>query len=804
MEERDLMSSEDSPGLRQVLLVLAAMFAFSLMAFFTRGAQAHILGVAAWRAVFVAVIFGISVLAVEGGVPALRPDKTTLRLGSWLGVALAVASSTFVGGYALTTVANTIFLHNLAPVVVFPLAWLLYKERPQSGALTGAGIALFGVALLTGVSLFQVSHYANARFLFGDLLALISAVGYAAVIVIIAMTRRAETPILGTLFVAWTVAAIILVVVALGFGALAIPGSAVLWILGLAIICTNVPFYLLSLGMRSVGAGMAAVLSLSEVIFATVLGIVVYGEHLAPIGWIGGVLAGLGVLYAMTQREGDGAVSAPSALDGQTRSRRLLRVGLGLVLLNGGVLLGLESQSSAGLLMALAGLVILARLGPAVAHSWLDGRFGRLTGWIGATVAAVAAAGCFVRGGTLVESWSIWAIILPIGVVLIDTRLAKAETEREDQPLLYLALLLLAGGNVLGWMQHSMAGPATEAANFALGWAGAGLAVAGISGALVRARPSAEGALARMEAPARWLHQGRRPAALAGLIWLVGALHVVPTGHVGIVERFGAPISQTAGAGLVIRAPAPIEGLTLVDVSRVRRLVLSERSRALLTGDQSMVSLDGVLHYTVSDPERFAYGSADPEQILGALVRAALVAVVVGGTQDAVLTTGRSVVEQSVMQITQARADAVGLGVRLQAVHLTQAAVPPAVLAAFLDVISADEERLTRINQGEAYAAEVVPKARGQALASLSAAQGDAAEIKAAADVSSAVFLAISDGGAAAPSLTRARMTWESLEERLTPARLVLAPSGVRVWWGDGDGSAPVDIESTDTTGSRR
>ena len=47
------MSSDASPGLRQVLLILAAMFAFSRMAFFTRGAQAHILGVSAWRAILV-------------------------------------------------------------------------------------------------------------------------------------------------------------------------------------------------------------------------------------------------------------------------------------------------------------------------------------------------------------------------------------------------------------------------------------------------------------------------------------------------------------------------------------------------------------------------------------------------------------------------------------------------------------------------------------------------------------------------------------------------------------------------------
>ena len=137
------MKTDATPGLRQILMVLGAMFAFSMMAFFTRGAQAHILGVAAWRAVFVTVVFAILAIGMEGGIPALKPDKTTAKLGAWLGVALAIASSTFVGGYAFTTVANTIFLHNLAPVVVFPLAWWLYKERAQSGALTGAGIALF-------------------------------------------------------------------------------------------------------------------------------------------------------------------------------------------------------------------------------------------------------------------------------------------------------------------------------------------------------------------------------------------------------------------------------------------------------------------------------------------------------------------------------------------------------------------------------------------------------------------------------------------------------------------------------------
>ena len=83
----------------------------------------------------------LSTVLREGGVSALKADAVTLRLGAWLGVALAVASATFVGGYALTTVANTIFLHNLAPVMVFPLAWWLFKERELAGAAAAAGWA---------------------------------------------------------------------------------------------------------------------------------------------------------------------------------------------------------------------------------------------------------------------------------------------------------------------------------------------------------------------------------------------------------------------------------------------------------------------------------------------------------------------------------------------------------------------------------------------------------------------------------------------------------------------------------------
>jgi len=312
------------------LLVLGAMFCFGLMGAFTREANASIIAISAWRAVFVALVFAIWSLFAErkpqgGPLSALATDAVTRKMGVLLGVALAVASSTFVAGYALTTMANTIFLHNLAPVVVFPLAWWAFREQPSSAAVAGAGIALSGVALLSGVSLFQVAHFANPRFLLGDLLATVSALGWGSVLVIIRASRmggfripagetRQGTPILATMTIAWTVAALILCTVAMVTGQLTLPGSAVVWVIGLAVVSTNIPFYLLNLGMAApktdsgetgpgVDAGMASVLSLAEVLFASAVGMIIYGEHLAPIGWVGGLLAGLGVLYAVSQQD---------------------------------------------------------------------------------------------------------------------------------------------------------------------------------------------------------------------------------------------------------------------------------------------------------------------------------------------------------------------------------------------------------------------------------------------------------------------------------------------------------------------
>ena len=773
---------------RRHLLALAAFLAFSLMPVFTRGAHAPVVAIAAWRAVFVALVFGGWAMAAEGGPRALRPTPTTLKLGVLYGLALALASSTFVAGYALTTAATTIFLHNLAPVAAFPLAWWAFRERPTASAMTGAMIAVVGVALLSGVSLLQFGRMTNPRFLLGDLAALVSAVGYAAVLVCTRATRREDTPILGTLFVAWCVAAAVLVLVALPLEGLAMPPSAWLWVLGLAVVSTNLPFWLLNLSMKDLSAGLASVLSMSEVVFVTLIGVGLYGEHLAPIGWLGGGLVVLGLLYPLALPGDDPSPTDPiGTLPPETLTRRWLRLALCLVLLNSGAALALWGSAPGGALLAWGGLVGVLRLGHAPSSDLLEGRFTLALRWGFAALAAVALGGLALKSGWARPGASGAVAGLALAALWADRGLAggEAERDRDLRPLASLAFGLLAAGQLLGILGHAASVALNAAAAAALALEAWGVFLAAVRDRLHGTQVHQTPEQAPLDALPRRLAAPRRWVPLAALVVLSGGVAVVPPGHPAVVERLGEPLAAVASPGLLVRLPPPLERIRPIDVDSVRTLELATPDAALLCGDQSMVAIEAVLEYSVARARQALYSATEPETALAGLGRAALVAALSRRSQEEVLTTGRRELEAEVQRLAQAGVDRVGLGLEVEAVHLLTVSVPSPVLAAFLDVISAHEERARSINEAEAYAASVLPLARGEALARIEVAQGGVASLEARAAADVTLFDALLRGGDTAPELTRQRLELEYQEASLAPNQLVVADPRVRIWIED-------------------
>ncbi|MBL8616966.1 MAG: EamA family transporter [Deltaproteobacteria bacterium] len=757
-------------------VVVLAMLAFSFMPAFTRAAAAPVLGVSAWRALFVCLSFVVAA-ALREREALRRPTPEALRLGLLLGGAQALASATFVGGYALTTVANTVFLHNLAPLAVFPLAWFSFGERPRPAAIAGVAVAVLGVGLLSGLSLFQVAHFASARFLLGDGLALLSGLGYAGVLVITRASRRAGAPLFTTLAIAWAVAAVVLGLIALLAGDLWIGGPALGWTLGLALLSTTLPFALLNHGLGRLGAGTVSVLSLAEVLFATAQGVLFFGEALSPLGWLGGALVAAGVLYALG---GEGPADGAAVEAGPSpalRSARAWRLGGALLCLNAAAVLALTDPGSGAHLLAVAAALALARLGPSLARLGAGPALQRVVGGGAAVVAAAAVVGLVSRG-VMVSAPSWPTLILVISALAVDVALAGREPAAERDPLLPLRLgaLGLAAAQALALAGHPRADVAAALGALCIVLAAAAPIAAAAAGGGPPRGPAVEreAALAPLLRPRALV-----PAALA--LWLSGGLSAVQPGERAVVERFGAPQGAVRAPGLAVHAPPPIDQLRRVEVGRARRAALLEGGGLVLCGDQSLLSLDANLHYEIDDPKAFLYGVDDPEAVLVELGRAAVLERVAGRSHEDLLTTGRAAVEADVLADLRAASAQVGLGVRVRGVQLGAVRVPAPALGAFLEVISAAEARETAINQAEAYAAGLLPAAGGAALTRTAAAHAHARGRLAQARADAALLEAWSTGGAGAAALTLQRLRLEGLERAWTGHRLLVLPAGVQL-----------------------
>ncbi len=770
---------------RSHFYILGACLAFALMPLCTRQAQADFLSLAAWRAVVVALGFAGASLAEGGGLKSLRLSPEAWKLSLVYGLALGAASSTFVGGYALTTVANAVFLHSLAPLAVFPLAFWAFREKPSPAALTGAILAVLGVGLLSGVSLFNVSRYSDPRFLLGDGLALFSALAYGAVLVTTRAARNRSLPILPVLAVSWGVAALLLLPIAATFGTLALPTAAIPWVLLLGFLCTNVPFYLLNLGMRDLPAGTASLLGMAEVVFATALGWMAYGEEVAPIGWVGAGLVFMGILQPLWEGSSPADSAGEEAMDPQFMRIRGLRLALRLILLNVAALLAVLGGEGEAALLAWIALPGLLRLGLRPAQTWLGGRHAVLL-QVAAASGAVAAGVAMLREGQAGDSLLVAGVAL--GAWGADRFLMNREVggSREGDDWAQAALLLLATGLVLSRALHP----------------GGPLLLVGMRGALLLSSllllggvlfggGSGRSPLKSLETLPGWMRQPRFLGASAVILSVVGCFSVVPPGHRAVVERWGYPLPEMFRPGWLMRFPPPMERVTLVDVGRTQRMPVSTPEVPLLCGDQSLVSMAVMAHVRVGNPLAYALRSSDAEATLQALTRAALVEVVASQPLDAVLTTGRAKIQTQVRQLAQAAADSASLGLVLDEVHVEEVGVPAPVLSSFLDVISAEEEKRTLINQADAYAAQVVPRARGEALARRAHAEGEGTLSRVRATAETTVELASLRGSGGASGLARHRRWLARWEEVLRGKKLFIVSPSLHLWMGDRPPSFP-------------
>jgi modulator of FtsH protease HflK len=258
--------------------------------------------------------------------------------------------------------------------------------------------------------------------------------------------------------------------------------------------------------------------------------------------------------------------------------------------------------------------------------------------------------------------------------------------------------------------------------------------------------------------------------AAAVVLWALSGFYQVDEAERGIVLQFGS-FHEITMPGLHWHIPYPIQTVEKVNVAQVDSFTHSTR---MLTADENIVSVDLRVQFRRADARAFLFNVRAPEETLGEVTETAIREVVGKSTLDFVLTEGRAEVASRTREIIQATLDSYGAGMEITSVNLEDSNFPSQVESAVQDAIKAREDRERLALEAEAYANDVVPRARGNAARLLQSAEAYREQVIAEADGEGDRFLALLTEYQRAPEVTRQRLYYETMEQVLGGANKVI------------------------------
>jgi len=246
------------------------------------------------------------------------------------------------------------------------------------------------------------------------------------------------------------------------------------------------------------------------------------------------------------------------------------------------------------------------------------------------------------------------------------------------------------------------------------------------------------------------------------IAWGVTGFYRVDEAERGVVQRFGAYTAPTTMPGLHWHIPYPIETVDLVNANAVSNFAYSTE---MLTADEQYVFIDMVVQYRRTDPVNYLFEVVEPESTLQDVTESALREVVGTTTLEVLVTTRRDEIASRTRDALQETLESYGAGLTVTSISLETVNYPQAVQAAVDDAQKArnDSERYSL--EADAYARDIIPRARGDAARILQDARGYHDRVIADADGESARFEALLIEYQKAPRVTRERLYIDAIED---------------------------------------
>ena len=201
------------------------------------------------------------------------------------------------------------------------------------------------------------------------------------------------------------------------------------------------------------------------------------------------------------------------------------------------------------------------------------------------------------------------------------------------------------------------------------------------------------------------------------LIWLATGVRIIRPYQRGVVERLGK-YKATVNPGLRIIIPV-IETVRTVDM---REQVVDVPPQEVITADNVVVSVDAVIYYEPTDPQRLIYNVAN---FLLAVTKLAQTNLrnVIGDMQLDEALTSRDKLNLALRQILDDATDK--WGVRVVRVEIQRIDPPPDVMHAMHEQMKAERTRRAVVTQADGEREASITRAQGEKQAAVLTAEGD-------------------------------------------------------------------------------
>jgi membrane protease subunit HflK len=270
--------------------------------------------------------------------------------------------------------------------------------------------------------------------------------------------------------------------------------------------------------------------------------------------------------------------------------------------------------------------------------------------------------------------------------------------------------------------------------------------------------------------------------ALIVVVWIASGFYIVNEGQRGVVLRFGKFVEATM-PGPRWHLPYPVESAEVVNVEQVRTVEVGYRNNVkskvlkeslMLTDDENIVDVQFAVQYILKSPSDFIFNNRATEDSVLQAAETSIREIVGRSSMDFVIFEGRADVAARAQKLMQEILDRYGTGISISKVTMQNAQPPEQVQASFDDAVKASQDRERQKNEGEAYANDVIPRARGMAARLMQEAEGYRSRVIEQSQGDASRFRQVVAEYSKAPQVTRDRLYLDAMQQIMSNTSKIL------------------------------